>query len=507
MADQKQSKLLQEQKKLQKPLGLKRPLSWLAFWPILFAFLLLPLLAMFKPGLFDVFEPAGAPVEQATVTGNLPLNAHPSLQATGAESVTQTRITALALDSVWNPGPLASPHSNLEGNCQACHAGDFSRVKDETCMVCHSNMGLHVQAADLPDMNFEEGRCASCHRDHKGRESLAEQNKHFVGQDCAACHQQIETVAPNTETLPVADFAGTQHPAFRITVANSTEPSDLRRVRMMADKPVIEPTSLKFPHDVHLDPKGIDSPTKKVVMECSNCHEPANTPTSFKPISMENHCQECHTLSFEPALPERQVPHGAVQEALSTVEEFYSYLALHPEERNRVNTQRAVLSARPGDDQGKRSNLRTLSGSPRAQAQFAARELFENTACAVCHEVTPIEGKGNTKTSGSNMPQYAIAPIAPTHPWMPMAEFDHKAHAFDSCESCHKASKSEKASDVLMPAIEGCQTCHTGSKPVINKVQSDCGVCHEYHLHNPMPTQLESASVRTTTIEQHAKKN
>ncbi len=65
-----------------------------------------------------------------------------------------------------------------------------------------------------------------------------------------------------------------------------------------------------------------------------------------------------------------------------------------------------------------------------------------------------------------------------------MAKFDHKAHAFESCESCHKASKSEEASDVLMPAIDGCQTCHAGSKPVLNKVQSDCGVCHEYHIHN-----------------------
>ncbi|WP_370263475.1 hypothetical protein [Limnobacter sp.] len=498
MADQKTSKLQREQQALQKPLGLKRPLSWIAFWPVLFAFLVLPLLAIYQPGLFSWLE-VGSQTEAAerTTTTAMPVNAHPSLQMDGQDVAQPRPVTALSLDTVWNPGPLASPHSNLEGDCQACHAGDFSRVKDESCLVCHSNMGLHVKKADLPGMQFEEGRCASCHRDHKGRESLAAQNKHFVGQDCADCHKNIAAVAPNTETQPVSDFVGNKHPAFRITLANSSEPGDLRRVRMLADAKLVEKTSLKFPHDVHLDPKGIDGPNKKVVMNCASCHEASATPTGFKPISMEAHCQDCHTLSFEPALPDRQVPHGSVQEALSTVEEFYAYLALHPEERNRVNAQRAVLAARPGEQGERRSNLNKLSGSPRAQAQFAARELFEKTACAVCHEVTPLPGKGNTKTTGANMPQYAIAPIVPWHPWMPMATFDHQAHAFESCESCHKASKSEEASDVLMPAIDGCQSCHAGSKPVLNKVQSDCGVCHGYHMHNPMEESKE----------QHAKKN
>ena len=244
-----------------------------------------------------------------------------------------------------------------------------------------------------------------------------------------------------------------------------------------------EKTNLKFPHDVHLDPRGIDSPTKKVVMQCSNCHEAADTTTGFKTLSMEKHCQECHKLSFEPALPDRQVPHGPVGEVLSTIEEFYSYLALHPQERNNINAQRAVLRARPGERTPNRSNLRNLSGDPRAQAAFATVELFENTACVVCHQVKAIPGLGNPKTSGSRMPQYAIGKLNPPHPWMPMAKFDHKAHEFESCDSCHKAKKSEAASDVLMPPIESCQTCHAGSKPVLNKVRSDCGLCHEYHVH------------------------
>ena len=482
MAEKEQSPLQREQQALQRPLGLKRPLSWIFFLPVLLAFLVLPWVAMQSPEWFGLDQLKSTEKAQQVRTDKMPVNSHPSLQT---DSVVQVRnTTALSLDSIWNPGPLASPHSNLEGDCQACHAGDFSRVKDESCTACHSNMGLHVSEKTQPDTSFEEGRCASCHRDHKGRESLAEQNKHFLGADCASCHSEIKTVAPKTETLAVSDFSGNKHPAFRINVATGPESSDLRRIRMVANTPVVEKTSLKFPHDVHLDPKGIDSPLKKVVMQCTNCHETADTKTGFKPLSMENHCQECHKLSFEPALPDRQVPHGPVNAVLSTVEEFYSYLALHPEERNKVNAQRAVLRARPGEKEPNRSNLANLSGNPRAQAAFATVELFENTACAVCHEVKAKPGLGNTKTSGARMPQYEIAELNPAHPWMPMAKFDHKAHEFESCDSCHKANKSEKASDVLMPAIEGCQTCHAGSKPVLNKVQSNCGVCHEYHIHN-----------------------
>ena len=482
MAEQEQSQLQREQQALQKPLGLKRPLSWFIFLPVLLVCLVLPLAALIAPDFFGALESDSATKPQVVDATKLPLNSHPSLQS---ETIAALRTsTAMSLDSIWNPGPLASAHSNLEGDCQACHAGDFSRVKDESCMVCHSNMGLHVTETTQPDTSFEEGRCASCHRDHKGRESLAEQNKHFVGADCAACHINIEAVAPKTNTLAVSDFSENKHPAFRITVATGPEPSDLRRIRMAANTPIVEKTSLKFPHDVHLDPKGINGPNKNVVMECANCHEPADTTTGFKTLSMESHCQECHKLSFEPALPDRQVPHGPVAEVLSTVEEFYSYLALHPEERNRVNVQRAVLRARPGEKEPNRSNLRALSGNPRAQAAFSTVELFENTACAVCHEVKSVEGLGNTKTSGSRMPQYQIADLNPAHPWMPMAKFNHKAHEFESCDSCHKAMDSKEASDVLMPAIEGCQTCHAGSEPVLNKVQSDCGVCHEYHIHN-----------------------
>lgn len=480
---EQRSSLSQEQQRLSRPLGLKRQLSWMLTLPILLAFLILPWLASQYPDFFR----ATAPVSEVTAQQNNvdangqpvvpPLNAHPSFFDHTDSSRKQT---FLSLDSVWNPGPLASAHQAWEGDCQACHEGNFSRVKDETCQTCHGNMGLHVQEQDLADMNFEEPRCATCHRDHKGLESLAEQNKHFVGQDCADCHSNIEQTAPKTQTLPVKGFDDDDHPEFRLTVRSSENPAQLIRVRMKQSVMIQEPTTLSFPHDIHLSPKGIEGKEKIEFLECADCHQAADTQTGFKPIEMEAHCQDCHSLAFEPALPERQVPHGASGPVLDTIVEFYSFMAQNRELQTKVSQNRATLAARPGTNPKPRANV---NANPMVQAETAAQDLFENRACGICHQISISPEPVTTQTSGAKLTQYTVASVAPTHPWMPMARFDHKAHEFESCSSCHKAEVSKQAEDVLMPDLESCQTCHSGSDTSLNKVESNCGVCHGYHIH------------------------
>ena len=470
-----------EEQALQYGKGLRRRLSWWLFAPILMLTLLPPVVAIHWPGILPnaLFQNTPIPnINNVVGTANPPTNAHPSLQKPVLNGLQPNSVmpTALALDRWWNPGPLSSKHASLENNCQACHQGNFSRVQDESCIACHANMGEHVDAKTLPNTRFEEGRCASCHHDHKGRESLAEQNRHFVGQECADCHSNIKDIAPKTATLPVRNFTKADHPEFRLTVATGPEPADLRRIRINSVNKLEEPNTLKFPHDIHLDPAGIDGPRKKEILKCANCHEPSDTSVGFKPIKMETHCQDCHKLNFEPALPDRQVPHGSVEKALSTIDEFYSYLALNP-------TERAVLRARPGEKTEQRNTLQALGGNPRTQAALAATELFENTACAVCHQVKPKEGPSSLRTSGAKLPQYEIAKVTPIHPWMPMAKFDHKPHAFEDCSTCHAAEQSKKSKDVLMPSLATCLDCHTGKGESPKKVESDCGLCHGYHIH------------------------
>lgn len=501
------SPLGREQRRLQQPLGIKRILSWLASLPILLTFFALPLLAYYQPALFGNRSVPEAPPHTSGTTNptqHMPLNAHPSLSDQGSGQ--RHPQTPGFWDSSWSPGPVAAVHQNWDQDCQACHKGGFSRVKDESCTSCHGNMGLHVKASDKKDTLYEEPRCASCHRDHKGLESLAEQNKHFVGTECAACHSNIKAAAPKTLTENVQDFAGNKHPAFRLQLAglDGVSPTaTLRRVRMAAGaegkagllKSINEPTSLKFPHDVHLSKQGIESKTEKKVMVCADCHQKADTPSGFEPISMEKHCQSCHSLAFEPALPKREAPHGNPQQVLDTLAEFYAFLKANPDLQNKLAPSRSQVLALPGKaEQAKPVNYPAMSSDALAQANFSAKHLFEKNACAVCHEVAQTNRPAAIGSPGAKLTQYRIAPITPAHNWFPMARFDHKAHAFESCTNCHAAPQSKTAKDILMPGLENCQTCHAGAKAAANRVKSDCGLCHGYHQHNEKPATAAPTS-------------
>ncbi|MDH4395696.1 MAG: cytochrome c3 family protein [Limnobacter sp.] len=517
---------------------------------------MLPYLAYTQPELFSAWAPAKSIPQDVTkdaateaaneanqpmpvAADKVPTNAHPSLiNMAGSEDRPKT---PFFFDRVWNPGPVAAAHQTWENDCQACHTGNFSRVEDKSCTSCHGKMGLHVAQASQNDVNYEEPRCATCHRDHKGRESLAEQNRHFTGIECSTCHQDIKKAAPKTETENVADFSGNKHPPFRLTVAkvkdgamhvsssnqghwnkavpktndskattaaNITQAAEFRRVRMNAGKAnspgaadsITEANSLKFPHDVHLSKNGVESRTEKKVLQCAACHTPADTPSGFEPIVMEKHCQECHSLAFEPALPDREVPHGAAHLALDTIAEFYGFLKQNPDLQGRLGQGRAQVLTRPGKDKEDRPVIYpAMSGNPIVQANFAAKQLFEKNACAVCHEVWQTNKPGTLLSPGAKLNQYSIAAVTPAHTWMPMAQFDHKAHEFESCTSCHAAPQSKKSKDVLMPNLESCQTCHAGSKPEKNKVQSDCGLCHGYHIHDQKPEATDSNKANKAT--------
>ena len=97
----------------------------------------------------------------------------------------------------------------------------------------------------------------------------------------------------------------------------------------MFSGPIAESTNLVFPHDVHLDPKGVRSPLQgRMKLECKSCHTPDAARVRFEPVSMTKHCQECHQLQFEPAVTTREVPHGKPAAAVVVIEEFYANLAL-----------------------------------------------------------------------------------------------------------------------------------------------------------------------------------
>lgn len=427
----------------------KRMLSWTLFLLVVAGFLLLPL-----------FGPGGADAPRAASRdGRLLQKVSQGVGGTARHS--------------WNPGELAAGHQPFAGNCEACHSEAFTRVQDKDCKACHQNLGDHVDR-EAKVAGLDEVRCASCHQDHQGTRGLEDQNTHFAMGECSACHRDIKAHLPATPTGDAGDFA-TQHPEFRSMVVTGTKPGgrlpQVARMRLSEKAGLIEKRGLKFPHDLHLDPKGVKGPQGLVKTTCASCHVPDSTGRSFRPVTMKDNCQSCHELRFELAAPERQVPHGNVDEVMATMREFYSYLAV-----NGIVLNPAPLpSARAIPGKSAPAPLRLSGGGDvDRQVTLAATEIFEKTTCFACHDITRHD-------SADGRPAWRVNPVLQAVPWMPRARFSHDSHDMTSCSTCHAAPVSKQARDVLMPGIETCRACHAGSAPESRKVTSNCGLCHGFH--------------------------
>ena len=362
-------------------------------------------------------------------------------------------------DRFWNPGPVMLAHQPIEQKCAYCHEVAFERVKDRACLECHAAIGRHLAQ---PASVFEGERCATCHREHKGTKATHRDDDAF----CVACHRDLRAKSARAEALDASDFARA-HPRFRLSLPSE---SGVRRVRM-GGEPLAEASNLAFPHDVHLDPKGVRSPLQgRMRLECKSCHQPDAAKTGFLPISMPKHCQECHALQFEPAVTTREVPHGKPAEALVVIEEFYANLALQgvPDSFQKAfGVPGEGLLRRVGDPSpAERENALRLA---RRKARQVGAEMFEVRVCKTCHVVS----------RGAS--EWKIEPVRATTQWMPQARFSHKAHPHVKCAECHDVAASKKASDVSMPGIAKCRECHGGSRPVEGKVTSNCLLCHAFH--------------------------
>lgn len=505
-----------EIKRLQRPLGGRRLLSWTLFLIALAVCLLLPVagsrhapelkawidkvpaVAQYvNPQIDKVYAALNARRHDPTVKAPATRKTHDDqTQTVAPDAYVSPPPTVLALDRVWNPGPLAAAHQSWAHDCKVCHSAPFTRVMDKDCKTCHATIGDHVPAAAGAVHGISDQRCADCHHDHQGSFALAAQNLHYTGRECADCHRNIKLALPATHTEDVADFAD-KHPEFRVQVAAAPPESTLSRVRPATGEVLREPTGLKFPHDVHLSEKGIDSPQGEVRMECANCHVLKQDGLAFEPVNMKDHCASCHALKLEPAMSNREVPHGNVAEVLTAVREFYTYVeaagGLPPEAQALTHTIKIV---RPGEPERPVQSFLKAPGNARERAAAAATELFEKTSCVVCHEVSRDGGPGLAATPGQDLPQWKIAPVQVTHTWMPKSVFNHASHASEACTDCHAAQRSDKAEQVLMPQIAVCRDCHAGATPVANKVTSDCGLCHGFHL----PARLPPPTSRTAPL-------
>jgi hypothetical protein len=191
---------------------------------------------------------------------------------------------------------------------------------------------------------------------------------------------------------------------------------------------------------------------------------------------MARDCQECHRLAIEPAVTQREAPHGDPAAVVAMIEEFYASLALRgvPDSFQRafgVPGQGLLRRAGEPTPAERESALRLASRKARA----VAIDLVEVRVCKTCHEVS-------RKAPTPAQPlAWTIAPVGKPHRWMPRATFDHSAHAREKCAGCHDVARSKSLREVAMPAIGKCRECHGGSHAETGKVTSTCLLCHGFH--------------------------
>ena len=366
------------------------------------------------------------------------------------------RRSLLPDDHWWASGPLAMVHGNLEGQCDRCHQRAFQRVPDAACLTCHGGR-LHGHVALRgARIDLDERRCASCHAEHNEPPLLVRRDNAL----CAGCHVDI-----------------------RATVGRDFKPAIGNASDFLFDHPPfptasVKNSGVKFSHAVHLAAAGVKSPTGRRVLGCADCHEPEPGGARMQPIRMERHCVECHRLDFDPADPERQVPHGNAEAALTLLIEYYSakYLEGYPDPLARAVP--GIELRRPGAELSRQEREATLRRA-REKAFTVARDLFERRTCATCHTV-------ERRTDAATGLTWSVAPAAIAAVWMPNARFDHARHgtALTRCETCHDAKHSHQAADVLMPRIGVCRTCHAGAHPPGDRptlIASGCASCHSFH--------------------------
>ena len=447
-------------------------------------------------------------------------------------------------DEVFSPGPISANHAHLANDCRACHEGIETSVfaglpsplanagskpaghsslagLDAACLRCHPSMDLHLPQASRLEMRPVSAAlavvpatgCATCHREHVGRERLALPDR----QSCIDCHGDAEKLrlTPKWVELrnkPVAETGENRDLGDGLVrfLSPSRAAGALQPFATYAEghPPFAyeaperrDPAQLAFNHARHLRD---DIPkVRGHRLDCADCHKPGPGGVYYQPVNYATHCQQCHSLQIHPDLPKLLVPHG-------------------DPEKTRYFLAGLKATLDPGQFKAlKDRGLESLT-------EFERRVYFEGdppvgkglnssrpgvrkflTECTKCHTVKAGEN--------GSLPIVDAPGIADR--WVQHGPFTHLPHQHVACVDCHaKALTSKDTKDILLPAQKLCAECHrpatTGSVSESDRlsqlpvsvesnslaarqvksggVKSDCQGCHAFHAPSDASRVLEA---------------
>lgn len=433
-------------------------------------------------------------------------------------------------------GPLASPHAAWESQCEACHV-PFSPIGSDRwfdkltgratdgsagatkCESCHAAPAHHP--AVIPD---QAAGCADCHRDHQGRDHSLTR---LADAACVRCHADLpgHHAYPNAlaSTGSITGFGPPGgHPEFAALDAAPNR-------------------TLKFSHATHLTPGlgqgtgftfdrigktdrerymallGTANPQSPVKLTCAACHQldaartdDAPGPKSkverfaeltrpalaglpaeslqpvraagamFLPVNFEAHCQACHPLTFDPALPDRSAPHRATVDELDRfLREVYADRFVSGEMKKQPAPARGPdrLDPRPEATEAARGTI--TAAVERAKLTL----LSGRVTCLECHFADPKPPAAGDPRLPAALIRTTVRPL-----WLPKGRFDHAAHRAVDCRGCHPGTYQDKSAEDKatageyqhrpdLPKVESCRTCHSPA----GGVRHGCTDCHSYH--------------------------
>jgi hypothetical protein len=412
----------------------RRRCSWIGFWLVMLLFMAIPLAGYFDDNVSEITR------------GSL----------------------LIPDDGAWLSGEISQPHKHFADDCETCHSEAFTLVKDEDCAQCHGSTTVHADPEMFELSELHDTRCATCHKEHNGTEYLVRQDQVL----CTDCHAALRTRV-ETDLEDINDFEQ-GHAEFKpllFTRGNSSPDDEHAWDRIsLSISSIKHETGLIFPHDVHLDDNGINSPTGERVLGCSNCHQTDAGGKYMLPVRMEEHCQECHRLDFDAENPERELPHGKVESIRSILEEHYAYIALRGDYDDSDAPAIVKQRRRPGKELT-REERKTAITWAREKAADVEEEVVEFRTCGLCHKVT----RDTNMPSGWNVPDVQISQL-----WFSKGAFDHVTHRSTECADCHQAKESKKSEEVLLPGIKVCRDCH-GGEDAVGLLESTCVSCHKFH--------------------------
>ncbi|MEM8930264.1 MAG: cytochrome c3 family protein [Acidobacteriota bacterium] len=170
-------------------------------------------------------------------------------------------------------GPVSSAHASFEQDCQSCHGGGFQKVADDACATCHEKAGDPVgtftfaahaiyRSGDFQRTQTHDDAlaCATCHVEHRGRESDLVA---ITDRVCATCHDR--------------SHFDRDHPEFAFT-----------------GDPEGDDDAIAFAHGPHVREVMERGGWGDLERACLACHQPTEDGRQFEPIDFDRHCDACH---------------------------------------------------------------------------------------------------------------------------------------------------------------------------------------------------------------------